>query len=327
LTNKLTVTFDYYVRATIGMLTAGQTLPAVLGTGVPNQNAADLKTRGWDLDIAWKDNIGDFSYNISANLSDALAEITKFNNPTGLLSSMYVGQKVGEIWGYDVVGLFQTAADITAAPNQAQLYSGTWLSGDIQYVDRNHDGVITRGLNTLADPGDQYIIGNNTPRYLYGVTLGGSWKGIDLNVFVQGVAKRDWWFSGGFSSDHYFGTNGSGGFAPFQIASDYWTPDNTSAWLPNSYLSGWGTGGHGNRQRSSRYLQNGAYMRLKQVTLGYTLPQNLTKKVAISQARIYCTMQNILTFTKMTKLIDPELANDSSYPMPMSYDFGISITF
>ncbi|MGC1392084.1 MAG: TonB-dependent receptor [Bacteroidales bacterium] len=326
--NKLTVTFDYFNRATIGMLTAGQTLPAILGAAVPNENAANLKTYGWELNAGWKDNIGKFSYSISANLSDAQTEFTKFSNPTKLLSSPYVGEKLGEIWGYDSPGLFQSTAEITSWADQSQIYGGTWLPGDTKYADRNGDGKITRGTNTVSDPGDQHIIGNTTPRYLYGVTLNGAWKGIDASIFVQGVGKRDLWPNLDWADqDRFFGTNGYYGFAPSKYAMDYWTPDNKGAYLPNNYLSGWGSGGHGNREICGRYLQNAAYMRLKQVSLGFTLPEQLVKKAAISNLRIYFTMQNVLTFTKLTKLYDPEVTSDTGYPIPKSYDFGINITF
>ena len=326
--NKLTVSFNVFQRATIGMLTAGQTLPSVLGTGVPRENAADLKTSGWDLEAGWKNKTGDFSYGISANLSDAQTEITKFSNPTNLLSSNYVGQKIGEIWGYDAVGLFQSTAEVASWADQSQFYSGTWNPGDVKYVDRNGDGKITRGLNTLSDPGDQHIIGNNTPRYQYGVILNGAWKGFDLNIFIQGVGKRQIWFTEGWmDQDRFFGTNGATGFVPMKLAMDYWTTENTDAFLPKNYLSGWGSGGHGNRQVSSRYLQNAAYMRLKQVTLGYTVPENMIKKASISHLRIYCALQNILTFTKLSKIYDPEVTNTSSYPAPLSYSLGIDLTF
>ena len=326
--DKLSVSFDYFNRATIGMLTAGQTLPALLGASVPNENAANLKTYGWELNAGWKDNIGDFSYSISANLSDAQTEFTKFSNPTKLLSSSYVGEKVGEIWGYDSPGLFQSTPEIASWADQSQLYAGTWLPGDIKYVDRNGDGKITYGTNTVSNPGDQHIIGNTTPRYLYGVTLNGAWKGLDASIFVQGVGKRDLWPNLDWADqDRFFGTNGYYGFAPSKYAMDYWTPDNTGAYLPNNYLSGWGSGGHGNRQISGRYLQNAAYMRLKQVSLGYTLPEQLVKKVSISNLRIYFTMQNIITFTKLTKLYDPEVTSDTGYPIPKSYDLGITVTF
>ena len=321
--DKLNINFDWYERQTIGMLTAGQTLPAVLGTGVPTQNAANLKTVGWELNVAWRHNIGNFSYNISGNVYDALATITKFTNPTGLISSNYVGKKVGEIWGYDSNGLFQTAADITASPSQQQAYSGVWLPGDVKYVDRNNDGVITRGANTLEDPGDQHIIGNNTPRYQFGINLGAGWKGIDASVFMQGTAKRDYWIG----NDAYFGGNGSTSWIPFQWNMNYWSTDNTNGFLPNSYESGWGAGAHGNRLTSTRYLENAAYMRLKQITVGYTLPEKWIKKLAMSQLRVYTTVQNIATFTKLCPIFDPENINQGAYPIPLSYNFGLNVTF
>lgn len=326
--NKLTVSLNVYNRYTIGMLTAGQTLPNILGTSVPRENAADLKTYGWELDAAWKGNSGKFSYSINANLSDAQSEITKFSNPTKLLSSYYVGQKIGEIWGYDVAGLFQSNEEIAGWADQSQLYGGTWIPGDVKYVDRNNDGKITRGTNTLDDPGDQHVIGNNTPRYLYGITLNGAWNGFDMSIFIQGVGKRDLWFSGWRASDSFFGTNGYSGWVPYKSSLDYWTEDNTDAFYPNSYLNGWGQGGNGNRQASDRYLQNAAYIRLKQVSIGYTVPENTLNRIKfLSKVRFYANIQNSLTFTKLIDQFDPELTGVGDYPLSLAVNFGIDLTF
>lgn len=315
--NKLTASFDIYERKTIGMLTTGQPLPTVLGTSVPRENAADLKTYGWESTIKWRDKIGDFSYDLSFNIADAQSEITKFNNPTGSLSSYYVGQKLNEIWGYEATGLFQSTEEIANHPSQTSIY-GTWNPGDVSYVDLNNDGIVYRGTNTLSDPGDLKVIGNSTQRYQWGGQINASWKGLDIAILLQGIAKCDQWISDG----RFFGIS-SEWDVPMQGSLDSWSTDNTGARLPRSYIDG----EHGNRQTSTLYLQNRAYLRLKQASLGYSIPEKWSRKAAISRARIYLTGQNLLTVTKLSKLYDPENLNLMGYPVPKSYSVGINLTF
>jgi TonB-linked SusC/RagA family outer membrane protein len=315
--NQLMASFDTYQRNTIGMLTAGQPLPAVLGTSVPRENAADLKTYGWEGTLSWRQNVGDVSYNISFNIADAQSEITKFHNPSGDLSNYYVGRKIGEIWGYHSDGLFQSEAEITEHVSQRRLYGGTWNPGDVKYENINGDNEISQGNYTLDDHGDLSIIGNNTPRFQYGLISGASWKGLDLNLFFQGVAKRDLWLSGRF-----FGID-SEWDVPMRETMDFWTPETPNARLPRPYING----GHGNRNASTLYLQNAAYMRLKQMTVGYTVPQVVTQKIYINRARIYFTAQNLFTVTKLNELFDPENTNLMGYPVPRTFAFGLDITF
>jgi TonB-linked SusC/RagA family outer membrane protein len=318
LNNKITTTIDVYNRATIGMLTSGQPLPAVLGVAVPNQNAADLKTYGWEGVVTWKDRINDFNYSVSLNVSDYQSEITKFLNPTGDLGSYYVGRKIGEIWGYQSNGLFKTVDDIAASPSQSKLYGGTWNTGDVKYVDLNGDKTITPGANTLADHGDQSIIGNNTPRYQYGLQINASWRGFDLNMFFQGIAKRDYWFS-----DYRFFGNQDEWDVIMKGNLDYYTDATPNARLPRPYING----AHGNRNTSTLYLQDASYMRMKQASIGYTIPVRWTKKAAITKARIYFTGQNLFTLTKLNKMFDPENLSLMNYPITKSYSVGVNLTF
>lgn len=318
LTNKLTASFDAYQRSTIGMLTAGKPLPAILGTGVPRENAADLKTYGWEAIFSWRDNIGDFSYNASFNIADAQSEITKFDNPSGDLGNYYVGKKLGEIWGYKSNGLFQSESEITEHVSQSKLYGGEWKKGDVKYENINGDKEISPGKNTLDDHGDLSIIGNDTPRFQYGFTIGVAWKGFDASLFFQGVGKRDLWIS----SKRFFGIS-SEWDVPMKATLDHWTEENPNGRLPRPYING----GHGNRHKSTLYLQNAAYTRLKQLSFGYTIPQEITQKIAISRARIYFTGQNLLTLTKLSNLYDPENINLMGYPIPKSFSFGLDITF
>lgn len=328
LQNKLNGSFDLFSRKTIGMLVSSQPLPGVLGTGVPNANAADMKTNGWELTLKWNDRINSIGldYYASFVLSDALAVITKYQNPTGSLSSYYVGRKIGEIWGYHSNGLFQSPEEIANAPSQSQLYNGTWNPGDVRYVDMNGDNVISQGSNTLANHGDLSIIGNTTPRYQYGITLGAAWKGFNLDVFLQGVGKRDW-----VPDARFYGVNGRWD-VPARDIDSYWTKENPNGFLPRPYQEA-----RGNQQTNTRYLQNAAYMRLKQLTFGYTLPENLTRKISIDKVKFYVTGQNLLTFTKLSKLYDPEIigtagsstgvVSNMTYPVSKDLSFGINITF
>lgn len=317
LNNRLNCTFDWYRRDTKNMLTAGQSLPAVLGTSVPVENAADLKTTGWEISVGWNDQLANgFKYWFKGTLSDYMSEIMKFSNDQETLSNHYVGEKLGEIWGYRSDGLFQTDTE-AATVDQSALYAGKWAAGDVRYIDLNNDGKIDWGQNTLKDPGDKTIIGNNTPRFSYGLTGGFEFKNFDFEMFWQGIGKRDYMCSGnafwGFTSEWD---------TPLKTALDYWTPENTDAYFPRPT---WNNGG--NRQTSDRYLQNASYIRLKNITLGYTVPQAVLSKIGISRLRVYLQGENLLTFTPLIDSYDPELINNMSYPISKKISVGLNLTF
>jgi TonB-linked SusC/RagA family outer membrane protein len=316
LNNRLTGTFDYYIRQTKDMIVAGSPLPTVLGTAVPNQNAADLETKGFELSLGWKDHIGkDFTYNLVAALSDYSAVITRFNNPNGLISNYYVGNKFGDIWGFETQGFYQSDADAAKVDNSA-IWGGTWLAGDIQYKDLNGDGKITRGKGTLSDPGDQKVIGNSTPRYQYSLNTTFQYKNFDFTMFILGIGKRDIAVGGNF----FWGYSSQYGAPTEALVGNYWTPENREAYFPRVRFSG-----GGNYLTQSKYLQSGAYLRMKQMTLGYTLPQSLLAKVKISRLRLYATAQNLFEFTKMYKNFDPEQFNRMDYALNRAFSFGLQI--
>jgi hypothetical protein len=263
----------------------------------------------------------------------------------GSLGNYYVGRKIGEIWGYTSNSLLQTDEEVAIAngvavnnvyPAGSQMQLGNnWQKGDVKYVDFNGNGV-SPGKNTLDDHDDRSIIGNNTPRYQYGITLGLAWKGIDVMVFFQGVGKRDLWDPA--ERDRFFGVN-SMWTVPLQDASDYWTPENTGAFLPKPYIdvSDAVDPSSKNKQTSTRYLHDASYLRLKQLSLGYTLPNKWTQRISISKARIYVTGQNILTFTNLSKVFDPEIIGTAgsatgstgimNYPVAKTWSVGLNITF
>lgn len=317
--NRFTGSFDLYRRDTRDMLTKSKALPAVLATAEPQANAADMKTNGYEVTLGWRDILSNgLSYGFGVIFADAQSEITKYDNPNGIISDYYVGQKLGEIWGFETAGLFQSDAE-AAALDQSQIAGHQFLAGDIKFKDLNDDGKITRGNQTLADHGDLKVIGNNTPRYSYGLRANVEWRGFDLNIFFQGVAKRKI----NVTNRTYFLNHYNSEWAvPQKINTDYWTPDNTDAYFPRPRVGGAGEV----NQAQTRFLQNAAYLRLKQLTVGYSIPKRITQKAGIQGVRLYLSGNNIWEATKMLKIFDPEESATDMYPLTRAYSFGASIT-
>jgi len=333
LNGRLGGSFDYYITNTRDMLVSGQPLPAVLGTGAPLRNAADLQTKGWELSITWKDHLfnNQLSYSATFGLSDATSTITKYDlNPTGIIGNnngiYYPGEKLGNIWGYESQGFYKTDAEAAAVDNSA-LAGYQWLAGDIKYADLNHDGKIDYGNNTLSNPGDQKIIGNNTPRYKFGFNLNLAYKNFDFATFIAGVLKADY-----MPNDYvFYAFQGNEWNLPYGYATDYWTPQN-----PNAYFARPRFNGSGNEQPNTRYLQNAAYARVKQLTLGYSLSPVFANKLHVKKVRVYVTGANLITITSLFKGYDPEVItsgytflstpNFQTYPYNKSVSFGLQAT-
>lgn len=315
--HKLDISFDWYNRTTSDILVDGDKYPAVLGAASPTKNSGELKTVGWDLTIGYKDQTEyGLNYNINLVLSDYQTTITKFdNNPNNLLSTLYVGQKMNEIWGYQSVGIFQNQQQIDAATSQKLINSGIWYPGDMQYANLNGDSVISSGANTLADPGDKRIIGNSTPRYQFGVNSNFSWRGFDLNIFFQGVGKRDVYIS-----DNLFWGAIMGATGTREVYENSWTPERTDALYP-AYRSA-----SKNVISQTRFLQNAAYIRLKNLTLGYTLPAATVQKLGLQRLRVYGAAYNLWQYSKVPDIFDPELLS-ANYPMIKSLAVGLQVNF
>ncbi len=348
LQRRLAMSFDWYQRKTTGMITTGQPLPSVFGAGVPKGNFADLKTSGWELSLNWNDQIRmskPLSYSVRLTLADNVAYITKFYNPNNLISTYYKGQRLGDIWGFETDGFFESKEDITKHADQTYIIvsnNNQLLPGDLKFRDLNGDGKINRGKNTLDDPGDQKIIGNSSIRYTYGITGNVEWNHISLSAFFQGIGKRDWYPSS--EAAYFWGqSNRPYSFLPaFNL--NRWSEENPSqaAYFPR--YRGY-TALSGTRELAitqTRYLQNASYIRLKNLTIGYSLPENMLQKLNISAIRIYFTGQNLWTYSpmfKITKNFDPEVIEGSdpevnsaggdgfSYPMQKSYTIGANLTF
>lgn len=358
LSNRLSFSGDAYVRKTTDMFTIGMTLPAVFGSDPPKGNYADLRTTGWEASLSWRDQFNLASkplhYNIRLTMADYQAEITKYANPEKRLDDYYAGMKVGEIWGFVTDGFFLSKEDIDNSPKQV-LYkastSGQLLPGDIKFRDLNGDKVIDDGNKTVFSPGDKTIIGNTTPRYTYGISFGADWQNFSFSAFFQGVGKRDWY--PGPEAGMFWGQyNRPYNKIPAWQLGNIWSEDNPDAYLPRyrGYVSQNSAGEL--YQNQTRYLQNAAYIRLKTIQLGYTLPVSLVKRVGMNSMRLFMTGENLWSWSplyKLTKDLDVEnlgrsdavtnppaagsrdpnnnnSGNGNNYPVLKSISFGLSVT-
>jgi TonB-linked SusC/RagA family outer membrane protein len=325
LNNRLDVSFDLFTRDTKNML-ADVAYPDILGTDAPKQNSADLQTRGWELAATWQNRINtDWNYGVTLALADNVAEITRFDNPTGQLPGgdvYYEGQIIGERWGYETVGIFQTENEVAEGPDQ--LFLGpNWRPGDIQYADLNGDGKIDKGNNTLEDPGDQRIIAYEAPRYNFGVTGIVGWKGFTVNAFFQGVLKYDYWPpNGNWVAFYPF----NAGHVENYYLTDTWSPENPDAYFAAPHIS---TNTKQNIEPQTRYVQDAAYIRLRNLTVSYNLPIELISKVGLSDGQIYFSGMNLWEATKMRKPLDPEVRPTltQEYYKQRTYALGLNITF
>lgn len=349
LENRLTLNADIFQRNTENMYTTGVIVPAVLGTSSPKGNYADLRTRGLELSLEWKDRIAwqkSLDYSVKLVLSDSQAEITRYNNPNGLIDNVYYkGAKVGEIWGYEIVGLFQDENEIASWADQSYMKTSQgqkiWLPGDMKYADLNQDGKINDGKRTVDEHGDMRVIGNTTPRWRFGVNLSASWNNFFLTAFFQGVGHRDWYPS--VECNAFWGMyNRPYNMLPVHIYENHWTEETPDAYFPRfrGYLA---TSTNGVlRMPNTRYLQNAAYVRLKNLTFGYDIPKEVLEKVGIAKCQLFFSGQNLWTWSpihRITKNIDPEVISGSdaevatgkgdgnAYPMLRSCSLGVTIGF
>lgn len=347
--NRLQATVEGYIRDTKDMLTSGVALPGVYGADPPKMNAADLRTKGYEISLSWKDQIKigshPFNYFIKGTISDFESRITKFDNPEKQFSKNYwVGQRLGDIWGFECAGIFQSdeeAREWTSKVDQSYmatyLENSTWSAGNLKFVDLDGDGIISEGEKTVDKPGDRKILGNSLAHLQYGFTVGFDFYGFDVSAFFQGTGNHYWYPDGG--SFAFWGPYSLGycSFLPKNFMDNVWTPDNTDAYFPKA-----GSNRASNSKAelgvvNSRYIQNIRYLRFKNLTVGYSLPKDLLKKAKIGSIRVYFTGENLCYWSpikKVSKYVDPEAAisrdgdyNNGFYPWQKSYMFGIDITF
>lgn len=345
------------------MYTVGPTLPDVFGASSPKGNFAEMTTNGYEFIIKWNDSFNlagkPFSYSVRASLADYVSTIDKFNNATRSLSTSslntnyYEGMRIGEIWGFVSNGLWQNQAEIDVAEAKAreagQKYYNPLMQtsktyklypGDIKFEDLNGNGYIDRGQNTVDDPGDRKIIGNAEPRYIYSFGFDFEWNGITLSAFFQGVGKQDWYPSNE-SSTLWGQYNRPYGQMPKWHVGNYWTEDNPDAYLPR-YTGYYAPFYKGTNNANTRYLMDVSYIRLKNVQVGYTLPEKWTKAIKMKKISVFFSGENLWTWSPMyrhTRDIDvtaniygtdsvlDSTGDGYNYPTMRSYSFGINLTF
>ncbi|MCQ2184661.1 MAG: TonB-dependent receptor [Bacteroidales bacterium] len=346
--NRLNFTGEAYIRDTKDMLTAGIALPAVYGASAPKMNSADLRTKGYELSISWRDqfNIGThaFQYNASFIFSDYVSHITKFDNPERSFAKNYwVGMKYGDIYGYHILGYFESDEEaanwdvdqgiVNEIINSSTGEDNGLRAGDLKYADLNNNHKIDIGKNTVDDPGDRRVIGNSQPRFNYGINLGIKYFGFDLSVFLQGIGKQDWYPEADSRLFWNVYARPYMTFIPKNFLDDCWTPEHPDAYFPRQrgYVAMSTSRELG--AVNDRYLQNIGYCRLKNLTFGYSLPSDLLAKAKIKEVRIYFTGENLAYICPglHSKYIDPEMAmaggTQTIYPWQKTFMFGIDIKF
>jgi len=368
LKSRLSFSGDWYRRNTTDLITVGPELPQVYGASAPKGNYASLKTTGWELTLSWRDAFKlagkDFTYGIKGSVWDTRTWVTEFTSTSGDILDYYSGKELGEIWGFRTAGIFRDNAEANAWATDSYHKNGSNFrayAGDLKFLDLNGDGKIDYGKGTLDDHGDLDRIGDITPRYQYGVNLDFKWNGIGLSMFFQGVGKRDWYpmvetaYFWGQYNRPYCGylmkTQTGDNYAQIDYSTENWTVVNYDK---NPYWSR-RVGYCANRNvgpltvENDHYLQNAAYIRLKNLTVDYSFPKKLVNKIGMQGARVYCSMENLWTWSPMfkhTDMFDPEgigvgdsdfdstskiglsgVGDGMSYPMLRTFTFGLSLTF
>lgn len=321
LANRLQITGDYYVKYNRNMLTPQQ-LPATIGVGTPRVNNGELKSWGWETEVLYRDKIGKgFSYSIGFNLSDNQNELLNYAGRVVVAAgtnSLIQGYPLNTIWGYETAGYFQTADEVKAWAFQDNRAG----AGDVKYIDQNGDGRLTVGQGRVDNYGDLVYLGTTNPRYLFGTNLGFQWKGLDFSIFFQGVGKRK--YRPVIESIAPLLVTWKQALA---IHRDYWTPENQNALYPRPYV-----GATHNYVSSDKWILNAAYMRLKNIQLGYTLPSALTNKLKVSRARFFFSGQDLFTLTKLGAFqgyYDPETRDnvENDYPFFATASVGLNLSF
>lgn len=351
--DKFGVSFDWYRRTVSDMQSPGLTLPGTFGTTAPRRNYGEMQTTGWELEVDFNHTFNNgLHFSATGMLSDFQEEITKYANTTRALPNpiagrnytYYEGMKLGDIWGYETDRFFTSDDFVQDAngnlvlkegiPSQSLYEAGGFIygPGDIKYKDLNGDGVIDYGSQTVDDHGDMKVIGNSTPRYQYGLRLGADWKGFDLNLFFQGVGKRDLWASGPIFIPGFRAPEAT--YYAHQL--DYWTPENPDAFYPRP-TDALQSNNARNFLPQTKYLLDMSYLRMKNITFGYTLPTGITSKMRIERLRVYVSGENLFEFDNVDIPIDPEVdftgaaLNDPAgfgrvYPYRRSFSFGLQLT-
>lgn len=317
LNNDLNITADYFNNKTKDILVQ-LPVPGMFGNGAPIQNAGVVMTQGWEVAVNYTFKTSKVRHFVSANVSDSRNEVLDINgteiiNGNDVCTIIKEGYPMRSYYSYRWDGLFQNEAEVGNGPHLPGI---TAKPGDIRYVDKNGDGSID------ADT-DRFIVGNDFPRYLFALNYGFEWKGLDFSMMWQGVGQRSRWMRG--ESAEAFHNNNEGPVMDFHV--DRWTPNNPGASYPRLTM---GSESANNAVPSDFWIQDASYIRLKNAQLGYTFSNKVTRKIFLQNLRIYASVQNALTFTKMRGGWDPEYGADGSgraYPVARVFSLGLNVNF
>ncbi|RNL51826.1 SusC/RagA family TonB-linked outer membrane protein [Pedobacter jejuensis] len=330
--NRLTASFDYFNKVTRDILQPRQDIPAIFGAATPDFNVAKVRSKGWEASLTYNLRGENVTQSFSVNVADNQNKLLQLSggateqiiNQDVFQLLRRIGEPITQYYGYETNGFFQNQADINASPKIA---GNPVVPGDVKFKDLNNDGII--------DANDKTTLGNPFPRYTFGFTYRLAVKGFDLQLFIQGVGKRETFLRGELVEPFHYGY----GATVYEHMTDYWTPSNPDARYPifanigsPSNTNNWRTG-------SDLYKYDAAYARLKNVNIGYTLPQVVSKKFGMERFRISLIGQNLFTLSKL-KFIDPETSefgnnvslgsgsnSARAYPLPIFYGAGLDITF
>ena len=324
--NRLSFSGDAYIRDTDGMLMAMSDLPSVYGASAPKSNAASLRSKGWEFTIEWKDSFKlagkPFNYSVAGSLADYISHVRHYNNDNHTIGTPYTGQRLGEMWGYVIDGYFTSEEEI-ANHKVNQSYVNSMIEacvidkglhpGDLKFVDMDGDGVISPTLSA-KNVKDMVVIGNSLPRFTHTLRFSGSWNGFDLSLLFNGVGYQNWYPRGdtGLFWGNYarpFQT-----YIPSDFASKIWSEDNPDAYFPRprGYVA-FNSGVRELNVVNTKYIQNVAYFRLKNLTFGYSLPKSWTDKINIEKARVYFSGENLFTLSPLeSDYIDPAIDRKST---------------
>ena len=308
--NKLNVTFDYYKKVTKDILLQ-LNVPLIIGMVAPQQNAGKVQNKGWELGLSYNDNIGDFNYRASFNLSDVKNKIIDLKgiNETGLIVNRE-GEEMSSIYGYKAIGYIQPEDYDADGKYTGAKQFGNYGPGDIKYLDLNGDNEITSA--------DKMILGSTLPRFIYGLSLAGSYKGFDLSLLFQGVGKAN-----GYIEGHGIQPFFEGGTVQEQH-KNRWTSENRNAAFPRLTFNE-----TNNFEYSSFWMKDAAYLRMKNIQLGYSLSKHLLKKTPLSLVRLYVSADNLFTISDFWKGFDVEapVGNGGYYPQLKTICIGVDVKF